>query len=70
MGDGGAEGSSAIGDRGRAEISLTPDGSGADSDSLLDSILSTLLKRGSSDAWVVTAPPLLLHMLPGLLGLK
>ena len=58
MGDGGAEGSSAIGDRGRAEISLTPDGSGADSDSLLDSILSTLLAQmvknppAVQEAWV------------------
>ena len=39
VGDGRAEGSSAIEDRGQAAISLTPDGSG----SLLDSILSTLL---------------------------
>ena len=45
MGDGRAEGSSAIGDRGQAAISLTPDVDGAGSDSLLDSILSTLLKK-------------------------
>ena len=40
MGDGGAEGSSAIGDRGQVEISLTPDFDGPGSGSLLDSILS------------------------------
>ena len=45
---------SAIGDRGQAEVSLTPDVNGSDSDSLLGSILSTLLKKWSSDAWVVT----------------
>ena len=45
MGDGRAEGSSAIGDGRRAAISLTPDVDGTVSDSLLDSILSTLLKK-------------------------
>ena len=45
MGDGRAEGSSAIGDRGQAAISLTLDVDGTGSGSLLDSILSTLLKQ-------------------------
>ena len=45
MGDGRAEGSSAIGDGGQAAISLTPDGDGTGSGSLLDSILSALLKK-------------------------
>ena len=54
MGDGRAEGSSAIGDGGQAAISLMPDVDGTGSGSLLDSILSTLLKKLSSDAWVVT----------------
>ena len=45
MGDGRAEGSSAIGDGGQAAISLTPDVDGTGSGSLLDSILSTLLKK-------------------------
>ena len=53
MGDGRAEGLSAIGDRGQGAISLTPDVDGPGSGSLLDSILSTLLKKRSSDAWVV-----------------
>ena len=43
MGDCGAEGSPAIGDRGQAAISLTPDTDGTGS--LLDSILSALLKK-------------------------
>ena len=37
MGDGRAEGSSAIGNGGQAAISLTPDADGAGSDSLLES---------------------------------
>ena len=49
MKDDGAEGLSAIGDEGQAAISLTPVFDGTDSSSLLDSILSTLLKKGSSD---------------------
>ena len=49
MGDGGAEGSSAVGDGGQAAISLSPDVDGTDSGSLPDSILTTLLKQGSSD---------------------
>ena len=39
MGDGGAEGSSAIGDGGQAAVSLTPDVDGTGSGSLLESIL-------------------------------
>ena len=45
MGDGRAEGSSAIGDRGQAAISFMPDVDGTGSGSLLHSILSTLLKK-------------------------
>ena len=45
MGDGRAEGSSAIGDGGQAAVSLTPDVDGTGSGFLLDSILSTLLKK-------------------------
>ena len=45
MGDGRDEGSSATGDGGQAEMSLMPDIDGTGSDSLLDSILSTLLKK-------------------------
>ena len=45
VGDGTAEGLSAIGDRGQTVISFTPDVDGIRSASLLDSILSTLLKR-------------------------
>ena len=45
MEDGRAEGSSAIGDRGQATISLMPDVDGTGSGSLLDSILFTLLKK-------------------------
>ena len=45
MGDGGVEGSSATGDGGQAEISIMPDVDGTGSDSLLDSVLSTLLKK-------------------------
>lgn len=43
MGDGGAEGSSAIGDGGQDGISLTPDVD--DTGFFMDSILSTLLKK-------------------------
>ena len=39
------EGSSAIGEGGQAAISLTPDINDTGSGSLLDSILSTLLKK-------------------------
>ena len=42
MGDGRAEGSSATGDRGRAEISLMPDVEGTGSYFLLDPTLSTV----------------------------
>ena len=45
MGDGRAEGSSAIGDGGQATISLLPDVDVIGSDFLLDSILSTLLEK-------------------------
>ena len=45
MGDGRAEGSSAIGDGGQAAISFMLDVDGTGSGSLLDSILSTLLKK-------------------------
>ena len=53
MGDGRAQGLSAIGDGGQAAVSLTPDVDGTGSRSLLDSVLSTLLKKQSSDVWVV-----------------
>ena len=53
MGDGRAEGSSAIGDGGQAAILLMPDVDSTGSGSLMDSILSTLLKKQSSDIWVV-----------------
>ena len=53
VGDGRAEGLSAIGDGGQAAISLRPDIDGTGSGSLLDSILSTLLKERSSDVWLV-----------------
>ena len=53
VGGGRAEGPSAIGDWGQAAVSLTPDVDGTGSGSLLDSILSTLLKKRSSDVWVV-----------------
>ena len=45
MGDGRAEGSSAIGDGGQAAISLMPDVDGTGSGSFMDSILYTLLKK-------------------------
>ena len=45
MGDGRAEGSSAMGDGGQAAISLTPDVDGTGSGSLLDSVLSSLFFR-------------------------
>ena len=53
MGDGRAERASAIGDGGQAEILLMPDTDGTDSGFLLDLILSTHLKKRSSDVWVV-----------------
>ena len=49
VGDGRAEWSSAIGDGGQAATSLTPDVDGTGSGSLLDSMLSTRLKKWSSD---------------------
>ena len=48
-----AEGSPAVGDIGQAAISLMPDVDGTGSGSLVDSILSTLLKKLFSDVWVV-----------------
>ena len=45
MGAGGAEGLSATGDGGQAAPSLTPDTDGLDPGSLMDSILSTVLKK-------------------------
>ena len=54
VGDSRADGSSVIGDRGQAAASLTPDIDGTGSGSLLNSILSTLLRKQSSDVWVVT----------------
>ena len=45
MGVGRVEGSSAIGDGGQAAVSLMPDVDGTGSGSLLDSILSTLLRK-------------------------
>ena len=53
-GDGRAEGSSAIGDGGQAAVSLVPDVDGTGSGDLLDSVLSTLLKKRSDAVWVVT----------------
>ena len=49
MGDGRAEGSSVIGDGGKAAISLTPVIDGTGSGSLLGSILSTLNPVTSGD---------------------
>ena len=49
MGDGRAERSPTIGDREQGTISLVPDVNGTGSGSLMDSILSTLLKKQSSD---------------------
>ena len=52
MGDGRAEGSSATGDGGQAAVSLMPDIDGTGSGSLLNSVLSTLLTKRSSDVCV------------------
>ena len=82
MGDGRAEGSSAIGDERQAAMSLMPDIDVTGSGSLLDSILPTLLRKQSSDVWIVlialffifmsvpATTPLLLCLLPDILGLK
>ena len=56
MGDGRAEGSSATGDGGQAGVSLMPDTDGTGSDSLLDSVLSTLLTKRSGDVCVHPGP--------------
>ena len=56
VGDGRADGSSTTGDGGQAAISLTPTTDDTDSrgaTSLLDSVLSPLSKKRSSDVWVV-----------------
>ena len=53
VGDGRAEGCSAMGDGGRAAVSLLPDANGTDSASFLNSILSTFLKNLASNVWVV-----------------
>ena len=53
LGDGTAEESSAIGHRGQAAISLMPDIDDTGFASLLDSILSTLLRKWSSHVWAV-----------------
>ena len=53
MRDGRAEGSSAIGDKRQAAVSLMPDVDVTGSGSLLDSTLSTFLKKQSSDVWIV-----------------
>ena len=53
MGDGGAEGSSAIGDRAQAAGSLMPDADGTGCGSLLNSILFALLRKRCSDVQVV-----------------
>ena len=53
VGNGRGEGLLAIGDGGQGAISLMPDVEGTGSSSLLDSIISTLLKKWSSDIWVV-----------------
>ena len=45
MGDGRAEGLSAIGDGGQGAVSLMPDTEDISSDSLLNSILSTLWEK-------------------------
>ena len=49
MGDGRAEGSSALGDGGQAAVSLMPEADGTGSGSLVDPVLSTLLRKGFSD---------------------
>ena len=53
VGDGRSRGSSAVGEGGQAATSLTPDVDGPVSGSLLDSVPSSLLKKQSSDVWVV-----------------
>ena len=49
MEDGRAEGRSAVGNGEQAAVSLMPDIDGTGSGSLLDSVLSTVLKKQSSD---------------------
>ena len=52
MGDGRAGESPAMGNRGQAAISLTPDTDDKGFGSSLDSIPSTFLENRSSDAWI------------------
>ena len=47
----------AIGDGGQAAVSLMPDVDGTGSGSLMDSTLSTLLKKQSSDVWLAALFP-------------
>lgn len=54
-GDGRTERSAAIGDGGQAALSLSFDIDGTSSQLLADSILSILLKKWSSNVWVVEA---------------
>ena len=53
IGDGSAEGLSAIGSAGQATVSFTPDAEGTGSGFLLDLLLSTLLNKQSRDGLVV-----------------
>ena len=53
MGDGRAEGSSAIRRWRQATVSPTPDTDGTVSGSLMDLILSTLFKNQFSGVWIV-----------------
>ena len=52
VGDG-AEGPTTVGDGGQAAVSLRPEVNDTGSGSSLSSILSTFLKKRSSDVWVV-----------------
>ena len=54
IGDGSAEGLSAIGSTGQATISFMPDVDGTGSGFLLDLLLSTLLNKQSSGSLVVS----------------
>ena len=70
MGDGRAVRPSTVGDGRQAAISLTPEVEGTGSGYLLDSIQSTILKKQSSDVWVIflgfliTCYPVLYNPLP------
>ena len=52
VGDGRAEGPTTVGDGGQAAVSLRPEVNDTGSGSSLSSILSTFLKKRSSDVWV------------------